>query len=372
MPQSQIILISDMTHPKPILKINTLHLSHNARHVMTHIGDGCEMAATVKANGYGLGMTHIIPPLIEVGVTSFFVAREHEAYELDDILPENQDFKIFIYNALPPFDYKGARHRFIPVLNSLKHVKDINPAQACLLHVDTGMNRLGISRDELRLLFEEPAQLKRLNLYGVMSHFVSSEMPNDPLSCRQFETFKAVIQRFKDLGFEGLKFSICNSGGVFHDPAFHLDMVRPGIALYGGVPLMGCENPMKPVAYLEAPIQKIFTLKAGETIGYNATYTVKADMDVATLQLGYADGIFRSLSNKGTFYYKGQPCPILGRISMDLISVGLEHCKLEPKAGEMIEILGDNQTIDDLARDVGTISYEIITSLGQRFEREII
>lgn len=358
-------------HLKPQLRISQKAIGYNIRHMQNCVGKTSEVTATVKANAYGLGLEYVTPALIEAGVKSFFVAREHEAYELDKVLGEG-GYRIFIYNASAPFTYADHQNTFIPVLNSLEAINNIPADQECLMHIDTGMNRLGLDAGDMESLFTAPDKLKNLNVIGVMSHFVSSEDKGDPMSHQQFEKFMTYKTQFEKLGFTDLKYSICNSGGIFHDPKFHLDFVRPGISIYGGLPIEGEQNPMQPVAYLSAPIHKVFTLKKGETTGYNATFRADKDMKVATLQLGYADGIFRSLSNRGKFYIDGIACPILGRISMDLISISLENLETLPKSGYMVEILGDSQTIDDLARDADTIGYEILTSLGQRFERNLL
>ncbi len=221
------------------------------------------------------------------------------------------------------------------------------------------MNRLGIRNEDIETL-----NLNGLDVEIVMSHFACSDEKDHPMSETQAKRFAMIAERFPKA-----RKSLCNSSGIFRNKDWHYDLLRPGFALYGGNPTPETKNPMKSVVTLEARVLQIHAAKKGETAGYNATHTFENDTQCAVLALGYADGIFRSASNKAKLYWNGVACPIVGRVSMDLIIVDIGHLQNPPAVNNMMEVLGPHQGIDDLASDSRTIGYEILTSLGKRYHR---
>lgn len=346
------------------LTIDLGAIRRNYKILDDRVGVSCETAPSVKANAYRLGAAQVVPALYEAGARSFFVATIDEGLELRALLP---DIEIYILNGF----FEVARevyqaHGLIPVLNSLHDIKTYGRG-AALLHFDTGMNRLGIPADEADMITSDLSILDDIDVRCVMSHFVSSEESQNPMNAEQFARFQTIMTHLPDT-----KFSMCNSGGVFLSPDYHLDMARPGIALYGGHPTdSAAENPMNPVVSLSVPVLQIHAVKKGETAAYNGTHRFHKDGHVAVMSIGYADGLFRAISNEGALYWKGYKLPIRGRVSMDLVICDLEAIPEAefPKVGDLVEVIGVHQTIDDLAQSAGTISYEILTALGARYKR---
>lgn len=339
-------------------------------HILQTMGGGsCETGCSIKADAYGLGMARVAPALYQSGARSFFVAMAEEGLELRRLLP---DATIYVLHGFCPAlakEYESAN--LIPVLNSSEDIRNYrefshqkNKKLPCALHFNTGMNRLGLIQDEAENIF-----LEGLDIVLVMSHFSSSDERDSAANLRQYEIFKKIAARFP-----ATKKSLCNSSGIFHDASYHFDLLRPGLALYGGNPTPEATNPMCPVVSLSAPVLQIHAAKKGETAGYNETYRFTRDTNLAVVSAGYADGLFRSLSNKGQFYWQGRSLPVRGRISMDLVICDLEHVPESeyPKPYDRIEIIGKHQSVDDLAAQAGTISYEILTSLGTRYKRHYV
>lgn len=346
----------------------------NYQTLKDRVGDKCTVAAVVKADGYGLGADRVASVLLSEGCTNFFVSSPAEGAALR---PHVQDAKIYILNGFYDTHAESyLEHNLIPVIDNLKEIeryKTIGKGQdkdlPAALDFDTGMNRLGFGVEGANHLLAHPDMLEGLEVDTVMSHFASADEPDNPLNREQYETFKKITAHFPQA-----QKSLANSFGVFLNPEYHFDMVRPGMAMYGLNPTPLQANPMSPVASLKVPIIRLRDVKAGETIGYNETHTFDQDTCVATVAAGYADGLLRALSNKGKFYWKSYPCPIRGRISMDLITTDLSKIpeNERPKPGDFLEVLGTHQTADDFANDAGTIGYEVLTSLGERYKRQYI
>jgi alanine racemase len=274
-------------------------------------------------------------------------------------------------------------HQITPVLNSPDDIQrwqkhslikgqDKNKKLPAFLHFDTGMNRLGLSAKEFQALRDNSEMLEGIDVQTILSHFVAADDWAEgwalELTIAQADLFADIAVRFPQA-----KKSLANSSGLFRHNHYHYDMVRPGYALYGGYPTPETKNPMKPIIRLDARILQIRECRKGESIGYAASHKFKKDTRTATIALGYADGFLRSGSNKAVVYYNNQPCPVLGRVSMDLVTIDLSGIKgKQPVQGEAIEILGPHQTVDDLAKTAGTIGYEILTSLGTRYKRDYI
>ncbi len=340
------------------------NLSHN----------DCKTAISIKADAYGLGAGYVAPALYDVGARNFFVATIDEGIKLRGVL---QQAKIYILNGFMACDKSiYIEYNLIPILNSLEKIKlyqdltlSLSHELHAVIHFDTGINRLGLPAYEAEILYNDPSLLNGINLKYVMSHFSSSDEKDNPANEDQYQQFLKITQKFK-----GVKKSLCNSGGVFLSKKYHMDLTRTGIALYGGNPTPYMKNKMQAVVSLKAPVLQVKNVKKGEKSGYNGTHRFDSDSRIAIISIGYADGLLRSLSNVGFFYYKGYKMPIRGRISMDVVICDLSdipnNCNI--KVGDMVEIIGKDQSLDDLAKSAGTIPYEILTSLGNRYMRSYI
>jgi alanine racemase len=344
------------------------------------------VAGVVKANAYGLGIDVVAPVLWAEGCRVFFVALPQEGMALRELLP---DADIYVLAGLfEPHAAQAYREaRLIPVLND---EADISLWEAygwdapdgprpCALHVDTGMNRLGLSGHQVTRFFHENKLTRALNPRLVMSHLACADDPAAPANKRQLESFQSVERLFK-----GVASSLANSAGTFLSGDYAFDLVRPGIALYGGAPQAGLANPMRPVATVEARIVQVRAAKAGETVSYGGTVTLKRDTLIAIAAVGYADGLHRALSGSGVPLREARPAgghgfiagrrvPILGRVTMDLTLFDVTD--LGPGAvghGDWIELFGANVPIDEAAGAAGTIGYELLTSLGGRYLRRVV
>jgi len=357
------------------LTIDLKALAANYRLLAERAGPA-ECAAVVKADAYGLGADRIVPALAKAGARTFFVALANEARKLRAV---SGNSTVYVLNGLTPgaaaaYAEIGAR----PVLCTSDEVAEwaafcraANKRLPAALHVDSGMNRLGLSLPEVRALAQEKnGALEEFELALVMSHFVSSEIADDPLNARQIADFAALHALFA-----GVPASLANSSGIFLRQKPHFDLVRPGYALYGGNPLPGLPNPMAPVVRLEARVMQLREIAAGATVGYNAQWTALRPSRLATLALGYADGFPRpagGLDKKpgGSAIIAGRPCPIVGRVSMDLVVAditGLEETAV--RRGDWACVLGPEIGVDALGEAGGTIGYDILTRLGRRFAR---
>ena len=332
-----------------------------------------ECAAVVKADGYGLGAATVAPALAAAGATSFFVAQLGEAIALRALLPA---VDIGVLNGLAPdreTDY--ATQRLAPVLNTLGEVADWaafcrarGHAPAAYLHIDTGMNRLGLGPDELATLAGEPDRLSGIGLRAYMSHLACADQAGAALTARQLADFQTALARLP----RG-RASLANSSGIFRGAAYHLDLVRPGCALYGINPTPETANPMRRVVGLAARVLQVRAVDSPMTVGYGATHRVRQEAKIATIAMGYADGYLRSLNDRGRVWFAGRQAPVVGRVSMDLITVDVSDLPdgaVVP--GSMAEIIGDHQSADDVAAQAGTIGYEILTALGRRYARRTV
>lgn len=359
--------MSTHSFEKPVLTIDSAALAGNYR-LFAEMGRAA-VGGVIKADGYGLGLEPVMDTLLAAGCETFFVATPDEGAAARSRSPSAQ---IAVLGGL----YRGAgefylEHQIVPVINSLEELsrwRDFSRARDMALpywlHIDTGMNRLGLGADEIEKFIADPDQAAPLHLIGVMSHFACSDEKNHPMNQKQADLFAQIATHFPD----ALK-SLCNSSGCFRNQTWHYDLLRPGYALYGGNPTPETKNPMQPVVTLDVPVLQTRPVKKNESIGYGASHVFDGDTQTATLAIGYADGFLRTGSNRAQVYYKGQACPVLGRVSMDLISVGIGHLADRPAPGDKVEIIGPHQSIDDLATFEDTIGYEILTALGGRFAR---
>jgi alanine racemase len=330
-----------------------------------------ECAAVVKADAYGIGIERAVPALWHAGCRTFFVAHLSEARRLRAVAPEAV---LYILNGFPPgaaAAYQAIDAR--PVLGSLDELAEWHiVGRPAAVHLDTGMNRLGLTQDAFARALAGGA-FSGFTPALLMSHFVSAEETGSPLNARQIAAFAALRQALPEVPA-----SLCNSSSLFlPEPPLH-DLVRPGYALYGGNPTPGQPNPMRPVVRLEAMVMQVREVEPGDTIGYNAQWTARRPTRIATLSIGYADGWLRSQSASddhagGVALLNGRPCPFAGRVSMDLITVDVTDLAAGTvRRGDMAVLLGDGITVDDVGRRANTNGYEILTDLGRRFARHYI
>jgi alanine racemase len=300
------------------------------------------------------------------------VALVDEALHLRPHLPA--DTHLFVlHGALPGAEADCAAQRLTPVLNSLDQIERWRAQAArsgrrlpAALQVDTGMARLGLVPDEWERA--DAQALEGIVPMLLMSHLVSAEDPADPLNALQLQRLHAARRHWP-----GQPCSLANSSGVFLGRDWHFDLLRPGAALYGVAPTLGQANPMRPVVRLQAPLIRWHRVEAGAGVGYNHTWQAPGPRQIATLSVGYADGWLRSLSNRASVRFQGQALPLVGRVSMDTITVdvtGIAPDRLHP--GAAFELLDEVHDINALATEAGTNAYEVLTSLGQRYHRNYL
>jgi len=351
------------------LTVSLSALKDNYRTLANRAGHA-ECAAVVKADAYGVGLAQAARAFAEAGAKTFFVAQLSEAVALRSILNEvSQAFDIYVFAGLRAGQEETfTGHEIRPVLNSLAQLDlwSVQSALPAALHLDTGMNRLGLSEADVAELINQPDRLKKIDLRLIMSHLACADTPDHPLNRQQLDRFNRLRDQLPDTPA-----SLANSAGIFLGAEYHFDMVRPGIGLYGGNPQPSSPLPVKPVVGIDATILQTRDVSSGETIGYGATFTAKRPTRLAILSLGYADGMIRALSNTGWLNIDGMRAPFVGRVSMDLIAVDVTDIPLDRcRAGTRITVVGDTPDLNDLADAAGTISYEFLTLLGQRYERQ--
>lgn len=354
--------------PSGVLTVNLGAVVANWR-LLRHLHAPGAVAAVLKADAYGLGAAAVGRALRDAGCRQFFVALLAEGVALRAALGPGPD--IAVLNGFRPGAEGDAA--LLPVLNGLPDLADHaaaawqhgRPAPA-LLHLDTGMARLGLDAGEQGALAADPSLLAGLDLRWLMTHLACADEPAHPLNALQAARFAAIRARLPPCPA-----SLANSSGLFLGPAFRSDLARPGAALYGINPTPGRPNPMRQVVTLNAPILQVREVEAGATVGYGAAWTAPRRTRVATVAAGYADGYLRTLSGQGAARCAGQPVPLLGRVSMDLTTFDVTDV---PGAvpGALVQLMGPGSTPDDLAARAGTIGYEVLTALGARYRREYL
>ena len=333
-----------------------------------------ECAAVIKADAYGCGVEKVAAHLAKAGCRTFFVADLGEARRVRSVASEPA---IYVLNGIIP----GAAAAFPdlrarPVIGSMAELAEWDAFctgqdwhGGAALHVDTGMNRLGVSVNDAAAL----APRIRAENHGItllMSHLACSELPEHPLNARQISVFREVRVLYR-----GVPSSLANSSGIFLGASAHCDMVRPGVALYGVNPIPGQSNPMRAVIDLQARIAQVRTVPRGETVGYDGAWTAKRATRVAVVSVGYADGYLRAASASdeapgGEAIIAGKRCPFAGRVSMDLIAIDVtELPEGAVRRGDFATLIGDEITVDAVASAAGTIGYEVLTGLGLRYHR---
>jgi alanine racemase len=326
------------------------------------------VAGVVKADGYGLGARPVAQALHAAGCRHFFVALLDEALAIRELVPDA--LLAVLGGLIPGSEAHYLAHDIVPVLGSLTELDAwTETARAAgrklpaMLHVDTGMSRLGLDARELRVLQHDHARLAGIELRYVMTHLVSSEVIGDEQNERQRERFAAACA-----GLPHAPRSFANSSGIFLGRNWGSDLARAGAALYGINPAPGRPNPMRRTAQLHARVLAVRDVQSGDSVGYNATWCAPRPSRIATAGIGYADGLHRSLSGHGRAFFDGTPVPLVGRVSMDLTTFDVTDTPgIAP--GAWLELIGPHQTPDDLAAAAGTNGYEVLTSLGCRFHR---
>jgi alanine racemase len=333
-----------------------------------------ECAGVIKANAYGCGVDPVARALAGAGCKTFFVATLDEARSARAAVPEAHLYVLdgFFQNCGDAFAEINAR----PVIGDLNELAEWDMfcrrsgwSGGAAIHVDTGMNRLGLTMAEAQGIVPRIAAGGH-GITLVMSHLACAEVLHHPLNAKQLASFREIAGLFS-----GVPASLANSSGIFLSQPFQFDLVRPGSALYGVNPTPEADNPMQPVVELKARIAQIRTIERGEAVGYGGTWTARRPTRLAIVSAGYADGYFRAASaNDGTrgaeVAVAGKRCPIAGRISMDLMAVDITDLdKSAVRRGHMVTLIGEGITVDELAHHFGTIGYEVLTNLGARYQR---
>ena len=342
------------------------------------VARGAECAGVVKADAYGMGIEPVAKALWTADCRTFFVATLTEGRRVKVVLPAAT---VYVLDGLMPgtaplYPTYGLR----PVLGSLAEIEEwaaysrsAGTQLPAAVHIDTGMNRLGLTAAEVEALATNPAPFEAFSLSLVMSHLACGDTPSSPMNARQKSLFDALRAKLPPAPA-----SLANSAGILLGGDFRYDLVRAGIALYGGRAVEGRPNPAAKVVRVEARILQVRAAAAGGTVGYGATYTLTRNSRLATIATGYADGFLRSICGPigrppPPAYVSGYPAPIVGRVSMDVVTIDVTDIPAaHAQRGAWAELIGRHVQVDDLADSSGTIGYEVLTRLGPRFQRVYI
>ncbi|MCG6903343.1 MAG: alanine racemase [Rhodobacter sp.] len=316
---------------------------------------GTETGATVKADAYGLGIAPVARALAHAGARSFFVAAAEEGAALRETLGDAVRIFVFSGHMAGDTDMIGDLG-LIPLLNSIeqmtRHIEAL-PMHPFGMQLDSGMNRLGMEPEEWAAI-RDIALRQKPQL--IISHLACADEPDHPMNAQQLSQFHEMTVS------TGVPLSLAATGGILLGRDYHFDVTRPGIGLYGGLPF----EDAAPAAHLSIPVIQTRDLEPGEPVGYSNSWIAEEPTRIATIAAGYADGISRKISNQAVLFADDVPCPLVGRVSMDLITVDISHLDHVPRT---LDLLCAHQTVDDLADIAGTIGYEILTSLGARYAR---
>ncbi len=357
-----------------ILTVNLSAIQSNWLHVNAMLGGRAECAAVVKADAYSVGATEVADALYLAGCRNFYLATLHEAKELRKVLP--QDAVLYVLGGVR----EGTEAAFvelnlIPVLYSLDALKRwldfcISRSQAfpCAIKLDTGMTRLGLTDGEFQQLLSLIPQSPLLNPVLFMSHLACADEASHPLNSEQLQRFSAASAKMKAL-YPAIKASLANSSGTFLGGAYHFDMVRIGAALYGINPHPGVPNPLSNVIDLKLPVLQVRTTEGSASVGYGATLAVGSNVRLAVAAGGYADGIHRSLGLAPLGQVSGITVRAAGRVSMDSCIFDITHLDAEPA---YIDVINNELTLDYLMGANKTLGYEVLTSLGRRYQRRYV
>lgn len=354
-----------------VLTVDLSALQNNYRYLLAQLA-GARCGAAVKADAYGLGAKRVAQALYEVGCRDFFVAHLHEAMALRPELA--LDAAIYVMHGSPVgLEAEFLAHQCTPVLNSLQQVaawrrlalkqQRVLPA---IVQFDTGMARMGLDQSETQQFLQQADLREGIALQYLMSHLAVAERQDDAFNRLQLQRMQAIQQ-----ALPGVPVSLANSSGIFLGQDFHFALARPGAALYGVNPHLNQVNPMQAVAYLQGRIIQTRDIPAGTGVGYGASWVSQKNSRIATVGVGYADGWLRSLSNRGWVEIAGHKVAMVGNVSMDTITLDVSDIASEHlHEGALVDLLSDRITVDQVAQRAGTIGYEILTSLGARYERQ--
>ena len=356
-----------------MLDINLKNLNINYKIIKKLVSRKTEVAATVKANGYGLGAEEIVKSLTSIKCKTFFVATLDEGIQLRS---KNKLIKIQVLNGLNQSriaEYK--KFNLIPIINNLSQLRSVeqyskNKSKINItIHFDTGMSRLGLDEYETKkLIGQKNILIKYSKLQMIMSHLSCGDDPNNKKNEKQLKKFQIISNYFPHV-----KKSLSNSAGILLGRKYDFDLVRPGISLYGGNATIKRGSIYKNVVSLKAKIIQTRKISQFDTVGYGATFKAKKEMLIGTIPIGYADGFFRAFSGKTNFYFKKSKIKMIGKVSMDLITVDLsKYINITIKQTDYVEIINEKNNINLLSKIISTIPYEILTSLGNRYQRRYI
>jgi alanine racemase len=356
-----------------VLTVDLAAIADNYRRLKSAFQERA-LAAVVKADGYGLGAERVAPVLVKAGARSIFVAQLEEALRLRPVLDAcHPAIALYVLNGLAPgTEAEFADNTILPVLNSLGEIeawgrfaRQRDTALPAAVHLDSGICRLGLPPDEVEALRAAPERLDGIAPTCILSHLACADEPDHPMNGEQLAALKAALT-----ALPRAPVSFCNSSGIFLGPDYHFDLGRPGVALYGVNPTPAAPNPMRPVVRLQARILQVRAIDAPQAVGYGATHRATGPARIATVAAGYADGYLRSISSRGHAWVAGHRVPVVGRVSMDLLALDVTAVPPEHlRPGDWAELINDKQDVDALAREAGTIGYEILTSLGARYRR---
>ena len=341
-------------------------IRHNVRELVGRLPAGCRLIGVVKADGYGHGAGPVARAALAAGAWGLGVSTPEEALQLRDLCEPD---RLLVMGGLAPASCADAAAVGCAVMCSSREMVDVlesatPPGERLAVHlkVDTGMGRLGCAPEEAPALARLIARSRRLRLAGTMTHFASSEC--DPeFTCLQYERFLAALGRFDvDPGIRHAS----NSGAVLRHPEMALDAVRPGLAVYGFV-----GDGLRPALALRAMVTRVHDVARGESVGYGRAWVAERTTRIATVAIGYEDGVMRSRANRGAVVVDGRRAPLVGRISMDAITVDVSAVP-GVRPGDVVTLIGDGITADEVAEWSGTISHEILTSLGNRVARQYV
>ena len=364
-----------------VLIVDLDAIADNFRHLQNQ-APTAEIGVSIKSDAYGLGAATIAPVLVSAGCQTFFVATAAEGANLRPAIPGAE---IVVLNGP---DAANAslfhKHRLTPALNSLVQLDvwrtmtaENPPGKAAYLHIDTGMSRLGLSEAEVSEMCSDGARLDGVEIAVVMSHLACADEVGSPINAQQRDRLQAVAARLSKIAGP-LRISLANSAGVFLGPDYHLDLVRAGASIYGLNVLNQNLSSMQQVVYLYAKILQVREIDKPASVGYGATHKVSRPSRIATLATGYADGYLRAAGRLtdqdtrplATTYFDDIAAPVVGRVSMDLLTVDVSAVpEAAAQPGRYVELIGDHFSADDLADVAGTIGYEVLTRLGQRHHR---
>ncbi|MBT4888729.1 MAG: alanine racemase [Rhodospirillales bacterium] len=350
-----------------LIDLNTI--ASNYRTLKEQMADKA-CGACVKANCYGLGMDQIAPTLANEGCEDFFVSFLEGGIKLRAILPKA---RIHVFTGLSggkPQDFVD--YNLIPALNSLGEIQEWSDycsktvtRHTADIQIDTGMQRLGLPQDEIESVLNNPSLLGDLDIDLVFTHLACADTPSHPMNRQQLDYFTKVYERFG-----ANRASLANSSGIFLGSDYHFDLARPGAALYGINPILGKPSPMAQVVRLQGKILQTRHVDTPQSVGYGATHRISEKGRIATVGVGYADGYLRSLSEGSLAHIGDIPVPVVGRVSMDMITLDISNVPEHMcSPGMIVDLIGPHQGVDTLAEKAGTIGYEILTSLGGRYYR---